>query len=73
MDSPADFTGPVNLGNPGEFTIRELAELVVRWSSPDRSSSSVRCRPTIRGNGGPTSRWPGLALAGRRQSRLSED
>src|SRR5690349_22519855 len=26
MDSPADVTGPVNLGNPGEFTIRALAE-----------------------------------------------
>ncbi len=30
MASPADVTGPVNLGNPVEFTIRELAELVIR-------------------------------------------
>jgi UDP-glucuronate decarboxylase len=29
MDSPADVTGPINLGNPTEFTIRELAEQVV--------------------------------------------
>ncbi|MER9082592.1 UDP-glucuronic acid decarboxylase family protein [Mesorhizobium sp. M0895] len=29
MDSRASFTGPVNLGNDGEFTIRELAELVL--------------------------------------------
>lgn len=29
MDSPDDFTGPVNLGNPGEFTIRQLAEKVI--------------------------------------------
>jgi UDP-glucuronate decarboxylase len=28
-DTPDSFTGPVNIGNPGEFTIRELAELVV--------------------------------------------
>jgi UDP-glucuronate decarboxylase len=28
MDSSDDFTGPVNLGNPGEFTIRELAKVV---------------------------------------------
>ncbi len=28
MESPPDFVGPVNLGNPVEFTIRELAELV---------------------------------------------
>ena len=30
MDSPADFTGPVNIGNPREFTMIELAELVLR-------------------------------------------
>jgi UDP-glucuronate decarboxylase len=29
MESPAELTGPVNLGNPKEFTIRELAELVL--------------------------------------------
>ncbi len=29
MNSPAEFTGPVNLGNPGEFTIKELAEKTV--------------------------------------------
>ena len=29
MRSPDSFTGPVNLGNPGEFTIRQLAETVV--------------------------------------------
>ncbi|UYY58532.1 UDP-glucuronic acid decarboxylase family protein [Sphingomonas sp. S2-65] len=28
MDTPADVIGPVNLGNPGEFTMLELAELV---------------------------------------------
>jgi UDP-glucuronate decarboxylase len=30
MNSAADFTGPVNIGNPGEFTMLELAETVVR-------------------------------------------
>lgn len=30
MDSPADFTGPVNIGNPVEFTMLELAESVLR-------------------------------------------
>jgi UDP-glucuronate decarboxylase len=33
MDSPEDFTGPVNLGNPTEFTIAELAELVIRLTN----------------------------------------
>ena len=30
MASPAEVTGPINLGNPGEFTILELAEAVIR-------------------------------------------
>ncbi|NYT38022.1 SDR family oxidoreductase [Allopusillimonas soli] len=30
MDTPRDFHGPVNIGNPHEFTIRELAEAVLR-------------------------------------------
>jgi UDP-glucuronate decarboxylase len=30
MESPADFTGPVNIGNPVEFTMLELAENVLR-------------------------------------------
>ena len=30
MDTPDDVTGPLNLGNPGEFTILELAEMVIR-------------------------------------------
>src|SRR5688572_22745032 len=29
MASPVDVTGPMNLGNPGEFTIKELAQLVL--------------------------------------------
>lgn len=29
MDSKSDFTGPVNMGNPGEFTMLELAEKIL--------------------------------------------
>jgi UDP-glucuronate decarboxylase len=29
MESPAEVTGPINIGNPGEFTMRELAEKVL--------------------------------------------
>jgi UDP-glucuronate decarboxylase len=32
MNTPDDFTGPVNIGNPGEFTMIELAEMVIRLS-----------------------------------------
>jgi UDP-glucuronate decarboxylase len=39
MNSPDDFTGPVNVGNPGEFTMLELAEAVIRLTD---SSSEMR-------------------------------
>ncbi|MCL1915738.1 MAG: SDR family oxidoreductase [Desulfovibrionaceae bacterium] len=42
MDSPDRFTGPVNLGNPAEFTIRELAESVLRLSG---SRSEIILKP----------------------------
>jgi UDP-glucuronate decarboxylase len=32
MDSASDFTGPVNLGNPSEFTIRQLAETIIEMT-----------------------------------------
>ena len=44
MDSPADFTGPVNLGNPGEFTIRALAEKVLAMTG-SRSKLEFRALP----------------------------
>lgn len=42
MNSQAEFTGPVNIGNPGEFTIKQLAELVIRLTG---SSSKLVYRP----------------------------
>src|SRR6059058_1330063 len=42
MDAPRDFTGPVNLGNPSEFTIRQLADMVVQLTG---SSSTIRHEP----------------------------
>lgn len=44
MDGPDDFVGPVNLGNPGEFTIRELAELVMELTKT-RSKLVARPKP----------------------------
>jgi UDP-glucuronate decarboxylase len=41
MDSPDDVTGPVNLGNPGEFTMLELAERVIELTG---SSSAIEFR-----------------------------
>ena len=42
MASPADVTGPINLGNPHEFTIRELATLVIELTN---SSSKLEFFP----------------------------
>ena len=33
MNSREDFTGPVNIGNPGEFTIKQLAEMVIELTN----------------------------------------
>ena len=33
MDTPDEVTGPVNIGNPGEFTILQLAELVIELTN----------------------------------------
>ncbi len=41
MDSPDDFTGPVNTGNPGEFTILELAEKVISMTNSKSTISFV--------------------------------
>ncbi|WP_029896924.1 UDP-glucuronic acid decarboxylase family protein [Desulfohalovibrio reitneri] len=60
MDSPDGFIGPVNLGNPGEFTIRELAETVVELTG---SASKIEHRPLPQDD--PKQRQPDIALAGR--------
>jgi UDP-glucuronate decarboxylase len=33
MDTPKEITGPINIGNPGEFTIKELAELTIELTN----------------------------------------
>jgi len=40
MDGPDDFVGPVNLGNPGEFSILELAEMTIKTTG---SRSKIIC------------------------------
>ena len=58
MDTGDDFTGPVNIGNPGEFTIRQLAEKVIALTN---SSSRIEFRP-LPGDD-PLQRQPDLTLA----------
>lgn len=58
MDSREDFTGPVNIGNPGEFTILELAEQVIRLTG---SSSRISFHPLPQDD--PLQRQPDITLA----------
>ena len=58
MATPDDFTGPVNLGNPNEISIRELADRILRLTG---SSSSVVFQPLPQDD--PTRRRPDIALA----------
>jgi UDP-glucuronate decarboxylase len=58
MDSPDDFTGPVNIGNPGEFTMLELAETVLRLTG---SRSRLRHEPLPQDD--PKQRKPDISLA----------
>lgn len=58
MATPDDFTGPVNLGNPVEFTIRELAEKVIGITN---SKSRLEFKPLPSDD--PTQRQPDISLA----------
>ena len=58
MDSPDDFTGPVNTGNPGEFTIRELAEKIIDLTG---SASKLEQKPLPKDD--PIQRQPDITLA----------
>jgi UDP-glucuronate decarboxylase len=58
MDTPGDVTGPINLGNPVEFTMRELAELVLAETG---SSSELQSRPLPADD--PKQRKPDISLA----------
>jgi len=53
-----EFTGPVNLGNPNEFTILELAEKVIKLSG---SKSKIAFRPLPQDD--PRQRKPNISLA----------
>ncbi len=58
MASPAGFTGPVNLGNPAEFTMRQLAKKVLAMTG---SKSEIAFRPLPPDD--PKQRRPDISLA----------
>lgn len=58
MNAPDEVTGPVNLGNPGEFTIHELAQMVIDLTG---SGSELVFRPLPSDD--PTQRCPDISVA----------
>ena len=58
MHTPNRVTGPVNLGNPGEFTVRELAETIIRITG---SNSKIIYKPLPQDD--PARRKPDVSLA----------
>jgi len=59
METPDEVTGPVNIGNPNEFTIRQLAERVIALTG---SSSKLVFQPLPSDD--PRQRQPDITLAG---------
>ncbi|TVY12034.1 UDP-glucuronic acid decarboxylase family protein [Paenibacillus cremeus] len=59
MHSPDDFVGPLNLGNPGEFTVQALADKVIRQTG---STSQITRKPLPKDD--PARRRPDITLAG---------
>ncbi len=59
MDSPAEFTGPVNLGNPNEFTIMELAQKTIAMTGGKARLGPSRPLPPD----DPKQRKPDITLA----------
>ena len=58
MDTPPEVTGPINLGNPNEFTMLELAQKVVELTG---SRSKVKLEPLPQDD--PRQRQPDISLA----------
>jgi UDP-glucuronate decarboxylase len=58
MNAPAELTGPVNLGNPKEFSVREVAEKIIQLTG---TRSKIEFRPLPVDD--PQQRQPDIALA----------
>ncbi len=58
MGAPDEVTGPVNLGNPTEITIQELAEKIIAMTG---SKSEIVCQPLPEDD--PLQRQPDISLA----------
>jgi UDP-glucuronate decarboxylase len=61
MNGPDDFVGPVNIGNPVEFTIMQLAQMVIELTG---SKGKIVHRPVPQDD--PMQRQPDITLARKR-------
>lgn len=68
MNSADDFSGPVNIGNPGEFTIKELAEKVIEMTG-SKSQIAYQALPSD----DPTQRQPDISLAKKKLNNWNPD
>ena len=59
MNAPAEVQGPINIGNPHEITVKELAETILKLTE---SSSGIRYSETFREDD-PMQRKPDIAKA----------
>jgi UDP-glucuronate decarboxylase len=60
MESPDSFIGPINIGNPDEFTILDLAKTIIRKTG---NRSNIVFRPLPQDD--PRQRQPDISLAGK--------
>jgi UDP-glucuronate decarboxylase len=58
MATPDPETGPINLGNPGEFSVRELAETIIEMTG---TKSAITFMPLPQDD--PKQRQPDIRLA----------
>ena len=58
MNSADEFYGPVNIGNPGEFTILQLAQIIIKLT---KSNSKIEFQPLPSDD--PAQRKPDISLA----------
>ena len=71
MNTPTGFTGPVNIGNPDEFTVEELAKMTIELTGSASKSCASRPALMIRRAAVPTSRWQKSILTGSRRFRCA--
>lgn len=72
METPDTVTGPINIGNPDEFTILQLAKNVIELTDSQSKSFTCRYRSTIPNNENQISAKPESCLTGNQLRRFAK-